>query len=44
MSEKNPYTGKIKSNGAQIVKGNVKKDVGKNTVKNGGDLRTGGKK
>ena len=40
----NPYIGKIKSNGVQVVKGNVKKDVGKNTVKNGGDLRTGSSK
>ena len=34
-----PYIGKISSNGVQTIKGNVKKDVGKNTVKNGGDLR-----
>lgn len=40
----NPYIGKIKSNGAQVVEGKVKKDTGKNTVKNGGDLRTGGGK
>lgn len=40
----NHYIGKIKSNGAQVVQGNVKKDVGKNTVKNGGDLRVKGGK
>ena len=41
MAANNPYVGKIKSNGQQIVKGNVKKDTGSNKVKNGGDLRSG---
>lgn len=41
----NPYIGKIKNNGTQDIKVGVKKDTGKNTVKNGGDLRVkGGKK
>ena len=44
MAANNPYIGKIKSNGVQIVKGNVKKDTAKDAVKNGGDLRTGGGK
>lgn len=40
----NPYIGKIKNNGTQVIKVNVKKDTGSNKVKNGGDLRTGGGK
>lgn len=41
----NPYVGKIKNNGGQVVNGNVKKDTANNVVKNGGDLRVkGGKK
>ena len=40
----NPYVGKIKNNGTQVIKVGVKKDTGKNVVKNGGDLRTGSKK
>lgn len=44
MAANNPYIGKIKSNGVQIVKGNPQKDTPANKVKNGGDLRTGGGK
>lgn len=35
------YEGKIKNQGAQVVKGNASSKKGSGTVKTGSDLRTG---
>lgn len=45
MAEKNPYAGKIKNTGGQVVKGPYADGgkKGKSTVKTGEDLRTGKK-